>query len=86
MAQRSDPVDVPQGVELGAKITAVILIVLIHTVLIWDVYASMRWGHRATVSVVLNSWVSEFPMIALSTGIVIGHIVWPLRSGPLHTP
>jgi hypothetical protein len=36
----------PPGVEIGAKVTAVILLVMIHTVLLWDVYAGMRWGMR----------------------------------------
>lgn len=69
----------PPGVEIGAKVTAVILLVMIHTVLLWDVYAGMRWGGPATVSVILNSWIQDYPIIALTTGIVIGHIVWPLN-------
>jgi hypothetical protein len=73
----------PAAVETGARITAVILLLLIHFILAWDVYAGMRWGGDASVSVVLSDWVRAYPIIALTTGIVIGHIVWPLpRRGP----
>lgn len=71
----------PPSIEIGARVTAVLLLLIIHFVLAWDVYAGMRWGGEASVSVVLAEWVRQYPIIALTTGIVIGHIVWPLPRG-----
>jgi hypothetical protein len=74
-------VPAPETVEIGSKVTALILVILIHLVVAWDIYASIKWDYRATVSWVIHGWVQDTPVIVLAAGVLIGHICWPLRSG-----
>jgi hypothetical protein len=68
-----------QIVQFGSQVTAIILVLLIHGIIAWDVYAGLKWGKEATVSYVLNSWANERPVICLAFGVLFGHIFWPLR-------
>lgn len=70
---------VPDPALLGAKVTAILLIVVVHLVVTWDVFAGLKWGSQATVSYVLNQWIEEKPILVLAAGILLGHICWPLR-------
>ncbi len=69
----------PPCAQLGVKITAAVLLFMIHAIIAWDVVAGMTWGSRATVSAILGDWTRRFPIIVLAIGVLIGHIVWPLQ-------
>lgn len=67
----------PNGaIAAGRFWTAVFLVVLIHFILAWDIFAGLKWGERATISDVLRGWIYDHPIIAFSTGVLVGHIVW----------
>lgn len=65
--------------QAGSTVTAVFLVLLIHVILAWDVYAGLRWGPQSTVSWVVNKIVEDRPILAVSFGVFIGHVCWPLR-------
>ena len=66
----------PDPVEMGARITAIILLVLVHFILVWDVYAGMRWGGRASVSYILHGWVEAYPIILFGKDYWGGLVDW----------
>ena len=43
----------------------------------YDVYA-LVFG-RQTVSRMVNDWVSQYPIVAVVIGVLVGHFFWPLR-------
>lgn len=62
----------------GATFVAGVLMFCITFVGIYDVIALAAWGQAYTVSYVIKGWSSQFPMIPLIIGLVLGHILWPV--------
>ncbi len=51
----------------------------------YDVFAFFFARQEDTVSYWIQIWLEQFPILAVSLGIVIGHLAWPLhrfREGP----
>jgi hypothetical protein len=45
----------------------------------YDVFAAITWGREATLSFDILNASQMHPIIALATGIVLGHLFWPQR-------
>jgi hypothetical protein len=65
-------------------IGAVVLLVVLAVVGIYDVFAITSQGAWPTVSERLYEWCQHFPILPLFVGIVLGHVFFPLRykAGP----
>lgn len=66
----------------GNDITALVLVAILLTAGIWDIYALFWLGPGSTVSAVIMMWSTRFPVIPLLVGILIGHLFWPSVGGP----
>lgn len=51
----------------------------------WTTVAKL-WGHEGdTVSEVVVGWASNYPLILVGIGVVLGHWFWPMkRARPLY--
>lgn len=63
----------------GPQVTGLVLIVVVHLILIYDLFAYWIGGHAATVSAVLNNYIEGMPILAFTMGVFIGHVAWPLK-------
>jgi hypothetical protein len=61
--------------------TAGLCLVTLIALLLWDVFAMVRSGPEATISVVVHDFASRNPIVPLFVGIVVGHIFWPVGGG-----
>lgn len=57
---------------------AVVLIVVLAVAGVVDVVALAT--DRPTVSGVISGWSKAFPMLAVSVGVLIGHLFWPANA------
>ncbi len=57
---------------------AIVLLFTIFFVGTYDAVALMFWGQQYTVSYVVKSWASHFPILPVVVGIVLGHLFWPI--------
>lgn len=46
-----------------------------------DLLIVMKWGYEYSVSAFMGWLKDEFPVVLLLTGIVLGHLFWPLTLG-----
>lgn len=56
-------------------VTALLLILIILVAGIVDVVAT--WHDEPTVSNIISEWSTRFPILAVSIGVMIGHLFWP---------
>ena len=61
------------------KLTQAVLAFAVTTLAGYDAYVYRTAGTEATISAVTRDAVVEFPIIGLALGVVVGHILWPLR-------
>lgn len=59
--------------------TKAILIFTTVALSLYDVAAVLIGGVDATISRVIVHAASEYPIIAVAAGILIGHLFWPQR-------
>lgn len=57
------------------------ILVNVLVVGIYDVCAFFFLTYEETVSYWVQKWFTSFPVLALATGIVLGHLAWPLHRG-----
>lgn len=43
---------------------------------LYDVAVGSIWGREMTISVVINEWAKNVPMIAVLIGVLVGHWFW----------
>jgi hypothetical protein len=55
---------------------AIMIYVVIISVGIWDIYVAASGNPEDTVTLIVRQWSSEFPVLPLMTGLVIGHLFW----------
>jgi hypothetical protein len=61
---------------------AILLMVVLYVVGVYDAVALMFYGHTYTVSYVIKSWSREFPIVPILVGLLIGHLFWPVGGEP----
>jgi hypothetical protein len=59
--------------------TAWLLVVLTGLLIIYDIYAGVRWGYEGTISRDILVAAYEHPVIAFAAGVLCGHLFWPQR-------
>ena len=70
--------------ELGGRMSAYrsitkwLIIVTVVVWIAWDVVAYLAGGVDSTISVVILLWSREAPIIPFLTGVVCGHLFWPI--------
>ncbi len=64
-------------------ISTVLMIAVPLSMVAWDIYAAVASGGEATFSVILAVAIKKSPMIpfmiGFCSGVVVGHIFWPVR-------
>lgn len=59
-------------------ITLGFILILVLQILLWDVFAYLKWGSSATISQTLLVFSQQYPLVyaigLVSVGITIGHI------------
>ncbi len=60
------------------SITIIIIVVLTFLLVIYDIYALVKGGEEATISVIIGKAAMKRPIVALVWGILMGHWFWPL--------
>jgi hypothetical protein len=63
----------------GGACVAAWLLLNFLSVACYDVYAYYALPADQSVSFWLYNWSSEFPMLACSIGLIVGHLLWPLK-------
>jgi len=48
---------------------------------LYDIFAFFFLSSKDTVSYWLQSWFQQFPVLAVTVGVVLGHLAWPLHRG-----
>ena len=47
--------------------------------LAWDTYLYVARGPDATLSTLFRQWVADYPIVSFLLGMLLGHVLWPLR-------
>src|SRR6476660_1434960 len=68
-----DPVSAP------AMWGSVLLLCFVLAVGVFDFIALQSNGRLMTISQVIQGWSSQYPLIPLLTGVVLGHLFFPTR-------
>lgn len=61
---------------------ALSLVVVLTLVAVWDVYCAATGRQNDTVSATMQEWSQNHPMLAVTVGVILGHIFWPTRPRP----
>lgn len=69
----------------GAMI-AVWLLANVAAVGLYDVVIYFMLPEQQTVSYWLQRWFREWPMFAVTFGIIVGHLCWPIARPPSASP
>lgn len=56
---------------------AVCLMIMAVLCGIWDIYVVATGQPTETVSNILGIWSSQFPILPLTIGVIMGHLFWP---------
>ncbi len=67
------------NLPLAERITTFVLIGVILFLVIYNLVILFLAGEKATISHVVYNACSEWPILAVAIGVVIGHWFWPLR-------
>lgn len=78
-SERGKKVNGPPTI-LGAAVTPIattwILVAVLLTVGIYDVYAGLYYGPEYTVSQVVRDWSGKWPVLPMLVGVLLGHLFW----------
>lgn len=56
--------------------TAIVLIVSVILLLLYDLFAVIKWGGDFTISWQIWTFSKLYPIIPFLMGVVIGHMLW----------
>lgn len=62
---------------MWVAVTKALLVALVLALAVYDIVAYLRGGVRATISRIVLSWATRWPVVVLALGIVLGHVLWP---------
>lgn len=60
--------------------TKIFVLVALIVILGWDAYRMLTVGFEGTISYFLYHTGSEYPIVPLLVGVVLGHLFWPIDS------
>lgn len=61
------------------KVTQAILAFAVTSLAGYDAWVYRNSGTEATISAVCRDLFTDWPIAAVSVGVVVGHICWPLK-------
>ena len=61
-----------------ASVTDAVIIAVIFAGLLYDLFAYVKWGNEATLSVRIFRLAKDWPMLPFLFGVLVGHWFWPL--------
>lgn len=61
------------------KITSIVIAIIIIIIAIYDVYAIMKGGTEASISMVMIGWSYKYPAFTFLMGFTMGHLFWRVR-------
>lgn len=61
------------------QITGVFIVAAFLIIVGYDVWAVLNGGIDATISAVVFDFAHQYPIIAFATGVLMGHLFWPVR-------
>ncbi len=61
------------------KLTILIMLITTASLIAFDV-AAAYFGDHATISQIVWDYSTQFPLIPLATGILLGHLFWARRA------
>lgn len=59
--------------------TKIIIVVVILTLIIYDIFAFVYGGRDATISDIVLHSVCAKPILAFAGGVLTGHLLWPQK-------
>lgn len=62
--------------KVNATVAAVVLVVALLLVGVYDYVAFLQAGEGATVTQVLRGWSASYPILPFCAGLVAGHLFW----------
>jgi len=61
------------------KITYYFIPLAIFLIALYDLYAYLNGGQKATISyIIIEEWAHDYPAFTFAMGFVFGHLFWPL--------
>lgn len=60
-------------------LTEALVVSLVIFLVVYDLIALWLGGWDATISVVVLTWSSRYPILPFLFGVVCGHLFWPQR-------
>jgi hypothetical protein len=70
---------VENGTTMASQALAVVFLLTVLLIGIWDVFSIRLFGPHSTVSDVLQTWSKMYPILPLTVGLILGHIFWPVH-------
>ena len=68
---------------MAKKITPYFILVTFLVVVFYDGYAFWEGGQQATISyLIITDWIYNYPFLVFCSGVVCGHLFWPLARKP----
>ena len=61
------------------NVTAWLLVAVAGLLILYDIYAAVRWGYDGTISRDMLVASLSHPIIAFAAGVLCGHLFWPQR-------
>jgi hypothetical protein len=62
----------------GSLITKLVLLAALLLLIAYDILAVSLFGFSGTISVVVYRMATEYPVLPLATGVILGHFFWPI--------
>jgi TRAP-type C4-dicarboxylate transport system permease small subunit len=58
------------------SVVALLLLAVIVSVGVYDVFAGTYFGQEWTVTTVVQGWSARYPALPLLVGFILGHLFW----------
>lgn len=60
-------------------ITGIVIVAAFLIIVGYDVWAVLQGGIDSTISAVVFDFAHQYPIIPFATGVLMGHLYWPVR-------
>lgn len=64
------------------SLTFAYVVTLVVATILFDIYVYCRGGWESTISYLVLTRASRYPIISFAVGVVIGHLFWPQPMPP----
>ena len=63
---------------MGNNVTYAVIFSAIAALIIYDVFALLKWGNDCTISVRIWTLARRYPIIPFAIGVLMGHFFWQM--------